>query len=59
MNRGVQSDLANQKDHNRDIQHRVATTESIATDTLARLRLAQAERERNQANGDSIKSELT
>ena len=58
MNRGVQSDLANAKDMNRDIQHRVGTTESVATDTLARLRLAQAERERNQATSESLKSEL-
>lgn len=36
----------------------MATTESVATDTLARLRLAQAERERCAANGESLKSEL-
>ena len=56
-NRGVQNDLANVKDVNRDFKHRCATTESIATDTLARLRLSQAERERIHANRESLISD--
>jgi hypothetical protein len=51
-------DLTGIKNMNGDFKSRVGVTENVATDTVSRLRVAQADRERSQANRESAISEL-
>jgi hypothetical protein len=51
-------DLTGIKNMNGDFKSRVNSTENVASDTVSRLRVATAERERTAANRESAVSEL-